>query len=1092
MAFTTGRAQKASRFSLLLLEDGEVLLSDLAVQYRFIEDTPIGSTLHPMSSYPERLVVRSTHAAMRGRVKIGTRNIFFDSDDWRDPVIRIPLVSITSARPIRDSSRSRRSEDNVPKAGAEDISDDENSVLVLANNAVLQRELGSDHPYVEVQLKAKHIFTPLYTLAPQLLDEINVLLQITASPSRRVRDKRLRNLVGEREARVPFDITLLEHGVQENAMMDSAASAVYAVSRAPGRFRITGQNVYFMPIHGESSQAVERIPTRLVKSVRRLRHGCRNAALEIGYYINEESSKPIEHTSLMVSFQSFQVREKAIGILREVTNSDVELFDRRELDTALNKWRRGQMSNYQYLMYLNMAAGRSFNDLSQYPVFPWVLKDYNSDSLDLSSTDTFRDLSKPIGAIEPNRLAVLQERYNDMQPPRFFYGTHYSTPAYTINYLVRAAPAAMLRLQNGRFDTPDRLFHSMSATWEGVMKNQGDVKELIPEFYSLDFTEGDSSGVVSNKSCPGEFLDNVLGLDLGTRQDGKRVDDVELPPWANGSSELFVRKHREALECDYVSSMLHTWIDLIFGIKSRSAEACNIFYTDVALPRSIESEEASRLSADEIDQIETVYLEFGRTPETLFAYPHPPRFGDVQFAEFAVEDGDGAMGDRVETSVSATATAIARGLSPKIVTMKGEYRRNTSSPNSPAGAASSSSGVPPMSLNSWGAQSRRRDSVLLGASDHILMPYEPSATEVGKRKTMAVPSPLMCRIVDPTDRASKHSEILDVCIIENEEDEGFENSHLTKSYSDIPVICTLWSDGYLKVHSESGTLRSKHIGDACSIVHMDPGMISYGNPAGSIGLYSIETGKAEIIEPAAHDAEVYALEYVKECHVLISGSKDASIKVWRMQRSGHRVNTLRLIQELDAESSIDDLSGYLEVLRSSEGEIIKKQQLLVAAATSDGQLLAWEVALSGQEDAFAEPVWRAENHPGSTVQDTEDQWRRKRTLTWLHQGPARRPALASIYQEENCIRIWDLHQRKMALAEVFVTEGGAKCISQCAAARTVVVGGNDGEISEYDSTGLCLGRVTTGRSEVRDVLLPDGYRCIYVFAGEDEVWRVNR
>eukprot|EP00177_Eucheuma_denticulatum_P004628 GFKZ01008421.1.p1 GENE.GFKZ01008421.1~~GFKZ01008421.1.p1 ORF type:complete len:1093 (-),score=161.81 GFKZ01008421.1:1678-4956(-) len=1092
MAFTTGRAQKASRFSLLLLEDGEVLLSDLAVQYRFTEETPIGSTLHPMSSYPERLVVRSTHAAMRGRVKIGTRNIFFDSDDWRDPVIRIPLVSISSARSIRDNSRSRRSEDNVMKALAEQAPDDENSVQVLANNAVLQREQGSDHPYVEVQLKGKHTFTPLYSSALQLLDEINVLLQITASSSRRVRDERLRNLVGEREARVPFDITLLEHGVQENAMMDSAASAVYAVSRAPGRFRITAQNVYFMPIHGESSQAVERIPTRLVKSVRRLRHGCRNAALEIGYFISEESSAPVEHTSLMVSFQSFQVREKAIGILLKVTNSDVELFDRRELDTALNKWRRGQMSNFQYLMYLNMAAGRSFNDLSQYPVFPWVLKDYDSDSLDLSSTDTFRDLTKPIGALEPKRLATLQERYNDMQPPRFFYGTHYSTPAYTINYLVRAAPAAMLRLQNGKFDTPDRLFHSMSATWEGVMKNQGDVKELIPEFYSLDFSKGDSSGVVSNRSCPGEFLDNVLGLDFGTRQDGKRVDDVELPPWAHGSSELFVRKHREALECDYVSSMLHTWIDLIFGIKSRNAEACNIFYTDAALPRSIESEEASRLSADEKDQVETVYLEFGRTPETLFAYPHPPRFGDVQFADFCEEDLDGALGDRIDSGASATATAIARGLSPKIVAMKGEYRRNTSSPSSPARAASGSSGVPPLSLNAWGAQSRRRDSVLLGASDHILMPYEPAATGGGTRKTMAVPSPLMSRIVDHSEGTGKPCQILDICIIETQEDEGFEISYLTKEYSATPVICTLWSDGYLKVHSESGTLRSKHIGDACCIVQLDPGMIAYGNPAGSIGLYNIETGKAEIIEPAAHDAEVFALECVKECHVVISGSKDASIKVWRMPRSGHRVNTLRLIQELDAESSIDDLSGYLEVLRSSDGEIMRRQQLLVAAATCDGQLLAWEVDLSGHEDGFPEPVWRAEKNAGGIVQEMEDQWRRKRTVTWLYQGPARRPALASIHREENCIRMWDLNQRKMALAEVFVTEGGAKCISQCGAARTVVVGGKDGEISEYDSTGLCLGRVTTGKSEVRDVLLPDGFGCIYVFAGVDEVWRVNR
>ena len=29
-------------------------------------------------------------------------------------------------------------------------------------------------------------------------------------------------------------------------------------------------------------------------------------------------------------------------------------------------------------MYLNREANRSFNDLSQYPVFPWVIADYTS------------------------------------------------------------------------------------------------------------------------------------------------------------------------------------------------------------------------------------------------------------------------------------------------------------------------------------------------------------------------------------------------------------------------------------------------------------------------------------------------------------------------------------------------------------------------------------------------------------------------------------------------------------------------------------------------------------------------------------------
>ena len=62
-----------------------------------------------------------------------------------------------------------------------------------------------------------------------------------------------------------------------------------------------------------------------------------------------------------------------------------------------HKWQRGEISNFQYLMFLNTLAGRSYNDLSQYPVFPWILADYDSEQLDLTNPHTFRDLSKPMG-----------------------------------------------------------------------------------------------------------------------------------------------------------------------------------------------------------------------------------------------------------------------------------------------------------------------------------------------------------------------------------------------------------------------------------------------------------------------------------------------------------------------------------------------------------------------------------------------------------------------------------------------------------------------------------------------------------------------
>jgi factor associated with neutral sphingomyelinase activation len=53
-------------------------------------------------------------------------------------------------------------------------------------------------------------------------------------------------------------------------------------------------------------------------------------------------------------------------------------------------------------------ADRTFSDLTQYPVFPWVIQDYSSPKLNLDDSKSYRDLSKPIGALNEVRLARLK------------------------------------------------------------------------------------------------------------------------------------------------------------------------------------------------------------------------------------------------------------------------------------------------------------------------------------------------------------------------------------------------------------------------------------------------------------------------------------------------------------------------------------------------------------------------------------------------------------------------------------------------------------------------------------------------------------
>jgi hypothetical protein len=57
-------------------------------------------------------------------------------------------------------------------------------------------------------------------------------------------------------------------------------------------------------------------------------------------------------------------------------------------------------------MILNTIAGRTYNDLAQYPIFPWVLADYTSSTIDLNNPSVYRDLSKPIGALNPGVISI--------------------------------------------------------------------------------------------------------------------------------------------------------------------------------------------------------------------------------------------------------------------------------------------------------------------------------------------------------------------------------------------------------------------------------------------------------------------------------------------------------------------------------------------------------------------------------------------------------------------------------------------------------------------------------------------------------------
>jgi len=143
--------------------------------------------------------------------------------------------------------------------------------------------------------------------------------------------------------------------------------------------------------------------------------------------------------------------------------------------------------------------------------------------------------------------------------------------------------------QGGHFDLADRMFNSIKEAWLSASKhNMADVKELIPEFFYLPEFLVNSNHFDLGKYFFRQYVTSISLRSLmrenflaGSKQSGVQLGDIVLPPWAKQDPREFIRVHRLALECDYVSQHLHQWIDLIFGCKQNgpaAVEAVNVFH----------------------------------------------------------------------------------------------------------------------------------------------------------------------------------------------------------------------------------------------------------------------------------------------------------------------------------------------------------------------------------------------------------------------------------------------------------------------------------------------------------------------------------
>ncbi|KAJ5067923.1 beige/beach-related [Anaeramoeba ignava] len=619
-----------------------------------------------------------------------------------------------------------------------------------------------------------------------------------------------------------------------------------------------------------------------MKEMMKRRFNLRRCAIEF-FLINKKS--------FLINFPNAKIADqvyneissmKLPNLIRYETGSFSEILKKSKIT---KKWQHYEMTNFEYLMELNIISGRTFNDISQYPVFPWILVDFSSEKIDLDDISVYRDLSKPIGALNEKRLKDFIQRYHDLSRiddsiPPFHYGSHYSNQGGVLFYLIRIEPftSLFIEMQGGKFDIADRVFHSLPTTWESCLTSQSDVKELIPEFYFFP-----------------EFLENSNNFNLGKKQTGELIGNVILPPWAKTPDE-YIWMNRKALESEYVSQHLNEWIDLIFGYKQQGEEAVkayNVFHY-LTYENSIEID--SIQNEHQKQSIEEQVRYFGQTPTQIFKKPHPKRLSlsEVNASPFYWEI-DAKTKFRSSCITLTKSKILFVNFKTKLIVFdKNRYLhfiRNfmnqpginqTKAKHSPSLAISKSSYFPSRTFS----QTNSNEKLESGFS---------SQTPQLKRKTLD--------LINPTTESKDdqyYSQIsMETSIKKSTQRIGVSFAFgitqfsicfaVTKNEKNI-IICGYWDNSFKIYNTETFKLKQSisHHKDIVTCLALDDDLLVTGSRDTTVIVWKLQVTKGKVLEKPmhilyGHNDEVSCVDVNYQLDVVVSGSLDGTCNIQTAQ-----------------------------------------------------------------------------------------------------------------------------------------------------------------------------------------------------------------
>ena len=125
---------------------------------------------------------------------------------------------------------------------------------------------------------------------------------------------------------------------------------------------------------------------------------------EIFFYLSESINlESFEKEEERIKFE--QIKKEKIELLREIRyrykGKDLKY---NNIDSILESYYNNSISKLEFLMRINLLGNRSFKDINQYPIFPWIINNYNNNFNDFTTikellNKNLRQLDKPMGVI---------------------------------------------------------------------------------------------------------------------------------------------------------------------------------------------------------------------------------------------------------------------------------------------------------------------------------------------------------------------------------------------------------------------------------------------------------------------------------------------------------------------------------------------------------------------------------------------------------------------------------------------------------------------------------------------------------------------